>query len=330
MTGGSAGIGFGIVAHLLQHNPNSITVLSNKEDHFKTALEELKEYGDTSKVHWMKCDLEDLKATDRVAKELASTHKKIDGVSVPLDSTHSLVAVHCLVSSLCGDHPITDVPLADFDLQLILNAGLGVGVYNETVDGIDSHFQVNHLSQFHLLLTLLPVLSCAPNPRIVLQASDLHRGATDDVQFADEAEINRDIGPTKLYNRTKLAQILIVRALARRISDGRLGDGKKIYVNAVHPGAVDTDQPLQAEEAYGTLGVIGHNLVKPLMKDPVSKGCRPALYAATSEEIVEKNIIGQYIVPDKKVTDPSARARDDTLGERLWALSEDMLKKRLG
>ena len=90
MTGGSAGIGFGIAAHLLQHNANA-TILSNKEEHAKSALEELKEYGDASKAHWVQCDLEDLKATDKVAKELAQSHKKIDG--------------------------------------LILNAGLGVGVY---------------------------------------------------------------------------------------------------------------------------------------------------------------------------------------------------------
>ena len=60
-----------------------------------------------------------------------------------------------------------------------------------------------------------------------------------------------------------------------------------------------------------------HNLVKPFRKDPVSQGCRPALFVATSREIDEKEISGQYVVPDKKVTSPSGKAREDELGERL-------------
>ncbi|KIW84972.1 hypothetical protein Z517_00360 [Fonsecaea pedrosoi CBS 271.37] len=294
VTGGSAGIGFGIAAHLLQHHAENVTILSNKEDHAHSALEELKEYGDASKAHWVKCDLEDLKLTQKVANELASSQDKLHG--------------------------------------LVLNAGLGVGVYNETKDKLDSHFQVNHLSQFLLLMKLLPRLQNTPGARVVFESSELHRGADANVQFENEAEINQDIGPTKLYNRTKLAQILTTRALQRRIDNGQLGfeAGQKIYVNAVHPGAVATDQPLQAEEAYGKLGVVGHTLVRPFMKDPIADGCRSALYAATSQDIEEKGIMGQYIVPDKKVTDPSSKASDEELGERLWRLSDQLLKDRLG
>jgi WW domain-containing oxidoreductase len=216
--------------------------------------------------------------------------------------------------------------------QLILNAGVGVGVYNETPDHLDSHFQVNHLSQFHLLLKLLPILQRTPNSRLVLESSDLHRGATDDVQFASEAEINRDIGPVKLYNRTKLAQVLTVRALQRRQEAGQLGfaPGNKVYINAVHPGGVETDQPKQAEEAYGKPGVIGHTLIKPFLKDPVESGCRSALFAATGERVVAEEISGCYIVPDAKVTEPSKAAKDDALGGRLWELSEKILRDRLG
>ena len=203
-------------------------------------------------------------------------------------------------------------------------------MYNETRDRLDSHFQVNHLSQFLLLKKLLPRLQRTPGARVVLQSSDLHQGADAGTQFKDEAEINKDIGPTKLYNRTKLAQILIIRALQRRKDAGEMGfqPDQKIYINAVHPGPIDTDQPLQAEEAYGKPGVVGHKLIKPFLKDPISKGCRSALYAATSKEIEEKNITAQYIVPDKKVTNPSNKAQDDERGERLWALSEQLLKDR--
>ena len=80
MTGGSAGIGFGIAAHLLQHKAENVTILSNKEEHAESALEELKEYGDATKAHWVKCDLADLKATEKVANDLASSKDRLDGV----------------------------------------------------------------------------------------------------------------------------------------------------------------------------------------------------------------------------------------------------------
>lgn len=82
VTGGTAGIGFGITAHLLQHNASRIILLSQKEEHAEEAKEELKKYGDASKVEWIQLDLKDLKQTDRVAKQLAE-EQQIDGVSCP-------------------------------------------------------------------------------------------------------------------------------------------------------------------------------------------------------------------------------------------------------
>ena len=196
--------------------------------------------------------------------------------------------------------------------------------------------QVNHFSQMLLTLFLLPNLRSTPRSRLVLQSSDLHRAARPSTSFSSVSEINTDIGPTFLYNRSKLAQILFVRALKRRMDAGELGfkarDGQAnmVYMNAVHPGAVSTDQPQQAEEAYGTLGKIGVALARPLMADPVEQGCRPALYAATAEEIVGKGINGEYIVPDKKVTDPSGQAKDVELGESLWKLSMQIFDEKLG
>lgn len=147
-------------------------------------------------------------------------------------------------------------------------------------------------------------------------------------------EINTDIGPTYLYNRTKLAQVLYVRAIARRMEENLPGfqSPKETgpWVLATHPGGVSTDQQKQAIDAYGTTGKVGVKAVKPFMKDPVDEGCRPALFAATSEDIVKEKIQGQYIVPDRKVTEPSKQAMDVELGENLWGLSEKILQDKLG
>ncbi|KAL8745426.1 MAG: hypothetical protein Q9190_002428 [Brigantiaea leucoxantha] len=294
VTGGTAGIGFGITAHLLQHNAAKIYLLSQKEEHADDAIENLRKYGDVDKVVWRQCNLKDLKQTDTVAKQLKN-EKHIDA--------------------------------------LICNAGEGVGKYNETENGLDSHFQVNHLAQFHLTMTLWPVLEATPNSRLVFMSSELHRACPSSTSFTSVSEINTDIGPTNLYNRTKLAQVLIVRAIVRRIQENQPGfqspKDTGPWVNATHPGGVNTDQQEQAVEAYGKLGKVGVAAVRPFMKDPIDEGCRSGLFAATSDDIVRSKIQGQYIVPDRKVTDPSKQAQDVELGENLWRLSEQILREQL-
>ncbi|KAI2635620.1 hypothetical protein GGS26DRAFT_604566 [Hypomontagnella submonticulosa] len=294
VTGGSAGIGYGISAHILQHGCAKLYLLGKKEEHLAEAEEGLKKYGDVSRVEFIKCELEDLKQTDEVARSLESKIDQLDA--------------------------------------LVLNAGLGVGLYGETKDGLDSHMQVNVIAQHHLARILLPKLISTHNSRLCFQSSELHRIGTSDVEFKDVAELNRDIGASKLYSRTKLAQILLCRAFHRRKLRGELGlvPGMSPWINATHPGGVATDQPNQAVEAYGTVGNLLSKVVKPLMKDPLDEGCRPILFAATSDAVVEEKIDGQYIIPDRKISDVSNQAKDEELQERCWRLVEEILKEKLG
>jgi len=279
---------------LLQHNCEKLYLLGKKSEHIASAEEGLQKYGDLSRVQSIQIELEDLHDVDRVAQRLA-----------------------------------TDLPRLD---ALILNAGLGVGVYAETKDGIDSHMQVNVFAQHHLLMHLLSTLIATPHSRVVMQSSEFHRIGTDDVAFADLSEINTDIGPSKLYARTKLGQVVLTLALARRKAQGQFGlqpDGAPYFL-ATHPGGVVTGQQDQAIEAYGTKGKIGVKAVQPFMKDPVDEGCRPVLFAATSEDVVKEKLDGAYIVPDRKVTDVSKRSKDEALQERCLKLTETLLAERLG
>jgi WW domain-containing oxidoreductase len=297
VTGGTAGIGYGITAHILQHNAAKIYLLSAKEEHAEEAQKGLESFGDVSRVEWRQCNLESLKQTDEVARQLAQELDRLDG--------------------------------------LVCNAGLGVGVYNESVeDGLDTHMQVNHFAQAHLALTLLPVLQKTADSRLVFQASDMHRAAPSSIKFESIQEMNEDIGPSYLYNRTKLAQILFTHELVKRIKADQFGtvtsNQGQPWINATHPGGVLTDQPKQAVDAYGILGKIGVNVVKPFMKDPEDQGCRPALFAATSGDVITERIQGQYIVPDRKVTDPSNQAKDEHLALNLWKLTKEVLETKIG
>jgi WW domain-containing oxidoreductase len=167
----------------------------------------------------------------------------------------------------------------------------------------------------HLILSLLPnLLKTAQehhDARVVCQSSELHAMSPSNVKFESLEEINKDIGPSYLYNRSKLAQILFIRGLVQRLNDGRVGDGKNIgltnlFCNATNPTAVSTGQQDQLEEAYGTVGKIVVAIGRPFMKDPITDGCLPALFAATAEDIKTENITGQY------VSSVSLRSEDKT------------------
>lgn len=296
VTGGSAGIGYGIVAHLLQHKAEKIYLLSQNEQHAAEAQEDLKEWGDVSRVQWVPCNLASLKQTDEVARQLSRDLARLDA--------------------------------------LICNAGLGVGPYSETADGLDAHMQVNHFAQAHLVLVLLPVLQRTTDSRLVLQSSELHRAAPADTAFRSVDEVNEDVGPAALYARSKLAQIVFLRELVLRIKAGQFGAVTRQtglpWINATHPGGVATGQQEQAVEAYGTVGKIGVAAVRPFMKDAVKEGCRPVLFAATHPDVVKQRIQNAYIVPDRKVAEPSAQARDEVLGINLWKLTKTVLEEKIG
>lgn len=305
VTGASAGIGFGIAAQLLQRNASKIIILSSGEERGKKAIQDLQAFGDSTRARFVKCNLSDLKDTDGVAKSLRDSEPRIDG--------------------------------------LILNAGIGVAKYSLSEDGIDNHSQINWLSQLHLALVLLPVLrrtrdTTGVSSRIVLMSSEMHRFAPKSTEFASLDELNTDIGGTQLYARSKLAQILLVRQLVERMERGEFGfdNGKDpnqaVLINATHPGGVKTPQQEALKGAYGSFwyGIVDA-VIRPFMVDPVAVGCRSGLFAGTNnKEFMEQRLQGKYIVPDKKVMEPTKQAQDDEMAERLWKLSIELLRERLG
>ena len=80
VTGASSGIGFAITAHLLKSNAAKIITLSSREENAKRAIENLKDWGDTSRVAWHYCDLKDLQQVDQISKKLKAEEPRIDAV----------------------------------------------------------------------------------------------------------------------------------------------------------------------------------------------------------------------------------------------------------
>ena len=114
--------------------------------------------------------------------------------------------------------------------MLVNNAGLMLGSRRETVDGYEMTFQVNHLGPFLLTQLLRDPLVAGDDARVVNVASDAHKSARRGLDF-DDLQSTRRYRSFGVYGKSKLANILFTRELARRWDD------TGITANAVHPGS---------------------------------------------------------------------------------------------
>src|SRR6185312_4690777 len=112
---------------------------------------------------------------------------------------------------------------------LIDNAGAVFDRHELTAEGLERTFALNHMAYFLLTNLLLDQLKAAAPSRIVVVASEAHRGAQ--LDFADLAG-RRVGGGWQAYRRSKLANILFTAELARRLA------GTGVTANCLHPGFV--------------------------------------------------------------------------------------------
>lgn len=113
---------------------------------------------------------------------------------------------------------------------LINNVGTWNASYQETSDGIEETFALNHLSYFLLTGLLLDLLSKSSTARIVNVASNAHKGI-DRIHFGDIG-LKENYRPFKVYAQSKLANIMFTYELAKRL------EGSGLTANALHPGSV--------------------------------------------------------------------------------------------
>uniref|UniRef100_A0ABI7X652 5'-nucleotidase, cytosolic IB n=1 Tax=Felis catus TaxID=9685 RepID=A0ABI7X652_FELCA len=194
---------------------------------------------------------------------------------------------------------------------LINNAGIFQCPYMKTEDGFEMQFGVNHLGHFLLTNLLLGLLKSSAPSRIVVVSSKLYKYG--DINFEDlnsEQSYNKSF----CYSRSKLANILFTRELARRL------EGTNVTVNVLHPGIVRTN-----------LGRHIHIplLVKPLFnlvswaffKTPV-EGAQTSVYLASSPEV--EGVSGKYF-GDCKEEALLPKAMDESVTRKLWDISEVMV-----
>jgi NAD(P)-dependent dehydrogenase (short-subunit alcohol dehydrogenase family) len=164
------------------------------------------------------------------------------------------------------------------------------------------------MGYFRLTALLRPRLIASAPARIVNVASEAHRGAQ--LDFNDLQSSRRYSGWTA-YQRSKLANILFTRELARQLRS------TAVTVNCLHPGFVASDF---GENNRGIWG-LGIKVAKRLGAISVERGADTPVYLSSSPKV--DGISGNYFENCRERA-PDVAAQDDKAAARLWEESEKL------
>lgn len=175
------------------------------------------------------------------------------------------------------------------------------GVYTRhrqtTRDGLETQLAVNHLAPFLLTRLLRDRLEAAAPSRVVVVSSEAHRHARLDFE---DLQGERRYNGLRAYARSKLANLLFTRELARRL------ESRGVTANAAHPGVVATDLLFS--------GFAPLRLLRPFLRTP-ERGARTPVWLAADPG--PAGVSGRYFI-DEREARPSRAALDDASARRLW------------
>ncbi|MCR4996514.1 MAG: SDR family oxidoreductase [Butyrivibrio sp.] len=267
VTGANSGMGMATVEALSDEGAKVI-MLCRSEKRGKEALQKLSEKKDRQ-LELMLCDLGDYDSIRSFVSRVKEKYKKID--------------------------------------VLVNNAGFISLDRQETKEGLERQFGINHIGHFLLTTELIDIMD--KGSRIVNVASGAHK--TGKIHF-DDINLTKGYNVIKGYSQSKLANVLFTRELARRLKD------KGITVNCCHPGAVATNIGIDRETGFGKT-ITG--LLKPFFQTP-AEGARTAIFLATDDSV--KDITGEYFYRCN-IAHSSRRSKDMNLAKKLYEFSEQLV-----
>ncbi len=193
------------------------------------------------------------------------------------------------------------------------NAGLLMDERKVSVDGWEMTMAINHLAPFVLTRELLPLIEQTQG-RIITTSSGAHQMGT--FNWDDWMDEKSAYSSFKAYSKSKLANILFTRELARRVTS------KGITAHCFHPGLVSTDFGRQRGEDKQQ-GYIPGGLFRSLFMLDAQEGADTGIFLA--EDPSAKNSNGKYWVKRKiRWTKGSV---NDSNAAKLWDLSEKAVSK---
>ena len=173
VTGGTNGMGKGVAKILagVDNQIHEIIILCRSKELGVAIIKEIENTTNNKKISIVICDLTKLSDVRNAIKEIQSQHKYLDGI--------------------------------------FINAGLGYAAERvETEDGMDSHFQVNYLSQFMLILSLLNLLENSENGgRVIFNVTRGGKIFWDDIQMNKNWSFENGIHQAMVAKRMFLTKL---------------------------------------------------------------------------------------------------------------------------
>ncbi|KAI7872107.1 hypothetical protein BDF14DRAFT_1756509 [Spinellus fusiger] len=281
ITGSNTGIGLVCTREMARKGCHVVMACRNKEKTEAAIAKIIEETGNT-KVEFMPLDLLSLQSTKTFATTFKARHGRLD--------------------------------------ILINNAGIMMCPFSLSEDGIESQFATNHVAPFYLTMLLLPLLEKSTSSRIVNISSMGHSMTQSEINLStinDKKYYNK----TLQYSKSKLANILFTRELAKRLEAKGV---ENVYVNCNHPGIVNSDLYRHVFHLGGLL-----NYIFSWGSISTEDGSLTQLYLSTSPEVESKNIRGKYYVPTAKEGTVLSRGASGSAALNLWNYTDELLKEKV-
>ncbi|KAI0374072.1 NAD(P)-binding protein [Pilatotrama ljubarskyi] len=348
ITGGTTGVGLEVAKVLASKGARTL-VLARREDDPDAALEDIRTYckdnaAQNPELAFVECDLANLEEVERVGDEVCSKEERLD----------------ILVCDAGVGVQTFDVSADGIDRHFAVNH-LGHFLLINRLLPLLQRTASSPLPTASQTSSSTPPAPRAP--RIVCVTSTLHVAAPFGANFISYAELTAESyaasSPLALYARAKLSSILFVKfGLAPRLNapppsppssttapapapapthdspaqERPRARPRGILALAADPGPIHPGQPDQLADAYGpVLGTAAKLATTPLERTPAD-AARSTLWAATAPEPEGEwgAWQGAYVSEPGRRGGESALAQDEERGRRLWAMSEDLVRKRLG
>ncbi|KAL7041016.1 hypothetical protein ACKWTF_000577 [Chironomus riparius] len=199
---------------------------------------------------------------------------------------------------------------------LILNAGVFGLPYYLTSDGLETTFQVCHLSQFYITQQLSSLLNA--NSRVVIVSSESHRFASLPALPLTKEILNPP--PAKYwsmlqYNNIKLCNILFAMELAKK------WQSRGISVFALHPGNLVSTNLSRHWWFYKVIFAAVKSFTKNL-----EQAASTTIYCSIADEL--KGLSGLYF-NNCYICQPSKLSLNENLATELWNLSHEIINEIL-
>jgi NAD(P)-dependent dehydrogenase (short-subunit alcohol dehydrogenase family) len=199
---------------------------------------------------------------------------------------------------------------------LLNNAGvMMLPERHETPDGFEMQLGTNFFGPYALTVRVLPVLLDAEAPRVVTMSS----GNQAPIDFADLGWTEH-YDPVGAYGRSKLADLLLSRELAR-IATRR---GWNLLSLGAHPGNASTAIFENGAQLGGRQPLALRIAWRVTPRHSAEAGADPMLYAATAADVEQAGYYGPRfgLVGRPAVAAVSKAGQDADVAARLWAEAE--------